>query len=178
MFPEPVYGSETRRITALAFLAAVGIALYVLESIIPLPLPFLKIGLANVSSLVSLVLFGKGGMFTVVVARILAGSFLTGSLFTPSFLVGLSAGITSAVTMTAAHALGPRIFGVTGVSLVGSVTHVLTQLAVVMAMFVRNESLLVLTPVLLTSALVGGMLVAWLSSRMILIMRKEPRSEA
>jgi len=145
----------------------VGIALFVLESFIPLPLPFLKIGLANVSSLVSLMLFGRLGMLVVVVTRVVAGSFLIGSLFTPAFILSLSAGVTSALAMITAASFGPRAFSIVGISLIGSVTHVVAQLLLVMFLFVQSESLLVLLPLLLTSACVGGLIVGWLSSRMI-----------
>jgi heptaprenyl diphosphate synthase len=98
------------------------------------------------------------------------GSFLTGSLFSPAFLLGLSGGLASAFAMAAADAIGPRAFSVVGISLVGSVTHVVAQLAVVTALFVKNETIFVLLPLLLTSACAGGLIVAWLSSRMIRIM--------
>ncbi len=167
---------ETRRMTTLAFLSAVGIALFVLESFIPIPFPFFKIGLANVSSLVSLILFGRLSMLLVVITRVIAGSFLTGSLFTPSFILGLSGGVVSAFVMALAASLGPRVFSVIGISLIGSVAHVVTQLIVVMLLFVQNESLVILLPLLLTSAIVGGLIVGWLSSRMIAIMRTEQGS--
>jgi len=115
-------------------------------------------------------LFGRLGMLVVVVTRVVAGSFLIGSLFTPSFILSLSAGVASALAMITAASLGPRVFSIVGISLIGSVTHVVTQLLLVMLLFVQNESLLVLLPLLLTSACVGGLIVGWLSSRMISMM--------
>jgi len=163
---------STKRITRLSFLSAVGIALYVLESFIPTPLPFLKIGLANASSLVALMLFGPVDMLLVVLTRVVVGSFLVGSLFSPAFLLGLSGGVVAALTMSGAKLLGPKVFSVIGISLIGSVAHIVTQLLVVMYLFVENESLFVLLPLLLTSACVGGLIVGWISSEMIKVMKR------
>jgi heptaprenyl diphosphate synthase len=112
-------------------------------------------------------------MLLVVFTRVIAGSFLTGSLFTPSFILGLSGGIVSALAMAGAASLGSRVFSVIGISLIGSVAHVVTQLVVVMLLFVQNESLVFLLPLLLTSACAGGLIVGWLSSRMIEVMKAE-----
>ena len=163
--------SSTRRITRLAFLSAAGIALYVLESFIPTPLPFLKIGLANASSLAALMLFSPLDMLLVVLSRVVVGSLLVGSLFSPAFLLGLCGGIVAALAMIAARKFGSGMFSVIGISLIGSVAHILTQLAVVMYLFAENESLLVLLPLLLTSAVVGGLIVGWISSEMLRVMK-------
>jgi heptaprenyl diphosphate synthase len=167
MSPAP----STQRITRLAFLSAAGIALYVLESFIPTPLPFLKIGLANASSLAALMLYSPLDMLLVVVTRVLVGSFLVGSLFSPAFLLGLCGGIVAALAMIAAKGMGSGLFSVIGISLIGSVAHIITQLVVVMYLFVENESLLVLLPILLTTAVVGGLIVGWVSLAILKVMK-------
>ena len=47
-----------RRITTLALIVALGIVLQRFEALIPLPSPWIKLGLANVMTLVTMVFYG------------------------------------------------------------------------------------------------------------------------
>ena len=163
--------STTREVTTVALLTAAGIALFVIESFIPMPLPFLKIGLANISSVVTIMSLGIPEMFLVVILRVIIGSMLIGSVFTPGFVLAFSGGLTSAAMMAIARAIRKDLFSAVGISLIGAMTHVGTQFVLVMAVYVRNTSLLSLLPVLLLSGLAGGLVVGWIASRLIHLLR-------
>jgi len=162
---------STRQMTTLGLFSAVGISLFVLESFIPTPLPFLKIGLANISSLLALMLFGAREMFLVLAIRVVVGSVLTGSLFGPGFLLAISGGICSALAMGGVRKIAPGLFSVIGISLVGSMTHVTVQFLFVLLFYVQNPAVLFLLPLLLASALAGGLVVGWISARLIPILK-------
>lgn len=158
-------------LTRIAFLAAIGIALYVLESLVPGPAPFLKIGLANVSSVLALMTLSASDVFLVVGTRVVVGSLLVGTLFGPSFVIAIGSGMAAAAAMWAARAAG-NTFSVVGVSLIGSVTHVVVQVVLVMVLFVRDTSLLILLPILLLSAIVGGLIVGFISLKLLPVLEK------
>ncbi len=158
---------STRRVTRLGFLAAAGTALFVLESLVPLPLPFLKIGLANISTLLALLAGGVADAMVVVTLRIVAGSLLTGSFLGPAFLIALPAGVMAAAGMSLVRTFTGRMFGPVGLSLVGSLLHVVTQLAVVALLYVRNGALVSLLPLLLFTALIGGAVVGFAAGRLL-----------
>ncbi len=158
-------------LTMVAFLSSVGIALYVVESLIPGPAPFLKIGLANVSSVLALMILAPSDVFLVVGTRVVVGSLLVGSLFSPSFIIAIGSGLLAATAMWMARSAG-RMFSVVGISLIGSVTHVITQVLLVMILFVRESSILFLLPILLVSALVGGLVVGFVSWKLMTVLRK------
>lgn len=159
---------QVRRLTLAAFLSSVGIALFVLESFIPTPLPFMKLGLANVATVLALLLLGPGDAILVIAVRIVAGSLLTGTLFSPGFLLSASAGCASACAMIITRKLTGSLFSPVGLSLVGSVIHVLTQYGIVRYLFVRSGTIALLVPFLLLSALVGGLVVGWMSRWLLL----------
>ena len=157
----------TRRVTRLGFLAAAGTALFVLESLIPLPLPFLKIGLANVSTLLALLAGGVADALIVVVLRVVAGSLLTGAFLGPAFLIALPAGVMAAVGMSVVRSIAGKFFGPVGLSLVGSSLHVMMQLGIVALLYVRNSALMSLLPLLLVTALLGGVVVGVVAGRLL-----------
>lgn len=156
----------TRRVARLGILSAVGTALFTLESLVPLPLPFLKIGLSNIATLLALILGGPADALIVLVARVLGGSLLTGSFLGPAFLLSISAGLTSTGVMCLLSVFLPGrrspvsgILGPLGISLAGSTAHVVTQLAVVGLLFAGSSAVFTLLPVLLGTALAGGVIV-------------------
>lgn len=159
--------TSTRRLTTIAFLSAAGSALFVLESYIPMPLPFLKIGLANISSVIGLMVLGTTGMLTVVALRVVVGSFLVGTFMSPAFVLAFSAGVASAAAMAIVKATTRNFFSPFGLSLIGSVTHVVAQLMIVRFVYVENAGVLQLLPLLLLTALIGGSVVGWISIRLL-----------
>lgn len=154
-----LFGTPTRRMTAVAALAAAGIALYIIESFIPMPLPFIKVGLANIASVLALVLIGAGGMFAVVVLRIVVGGLLVGSFMGPAFILAMSAGLASGAAMALVKRAAPRLFSLFGMSLIGSTVHVLVQIAVVRYVYVKSEEVFTILPLLGLTALLGGVIV-------------------
>ena len=79
---------ETRinhRITTLSLIVALGVVLHLLEILIPLPSPWIKLGLANVMTLVTLIFFGLRDAVTVTLLRIMLGSIVGGTFLSPTF---------------------------------------------------------------------------------------------
>ena len=157
----------TRRLTTIAFLSAVGIALFVVESYIPMPLPFLKIGMANISSVIALMILDTTSMLTVVVLRVVVGSLFVGTFMSPAFVLALSAGVVSAAVMAIVKAISRNFFSALGLSLIGSIAHVVVQLLIVRFVYVQNAAVLQLLPLLLLTAFIGGLIVGLISVRLL-----------
>ena len=73
------------RITILSLIVALGVVLHRLEILIPLPSPWIKLGLANVTTLVTLTFFGLHDALTVTLLRIILGSIIGGTFLSPTF---------------------------------------------------------------------------------------------
>ena len=73
------------RITILSLIVALGVVLHRLEILIPLPSPWIKLGLANVTTLVTLIFFGLRDAVTVTLLRIMLGSIIGGTFLSPTF---------------------------------------------------------------------------------------------
>lgn len=165
-------GMSTGRTTITALLGAVGIALFVVESYIPMPLPFLKIGLANISSVLALLMLGPSAMLGVVALRVTVGSLLVGTFLSPAFILASAAGMISAGAMALTKVTTKNLFSALGLSLIGSVVHVVVQLMIVRFVFVQNAVVFNLIPLLLLTALVGGFVVGLISLRLIISLKE------
>ena len=130
--------------TALAFLLS-----YV-ETLIPLNLgvPGVKLGLANLASIVSLYLLGAGAAAAIALVRIVLVGFTFGNL--SMMLYSLAGAAVSLLLMVVFRRLD--WFGVTGVSILGGAGHNIGQL-IVAALVVENASLFYYLPVLLAAGM-------------------------
>jgi len=145
---------EDRRVAALAA-AAIGLTL--VEAAIPLPIPGVKPGLANIVTLVVLYRYGWRTAAWVAGLRIVAGALALGQFLTPAFVMSLSGGVASLVLLALAIRLPGRWFGPVGLSVLAAFAHIGAQLLVVDAWLLPGASILGLMPLFLSAAWITGL---------------------
>jgi heptaprenyl diphosphate synthase len=84
---------KTRKLCILALLAAIALSIWAAEAAIPpiVPLPGIRLGLANVVTLLTLYLYGRREAAAVLAVRLILGAALAGTLM--SFLYSLAGGL-------------------------------------------------------------------------------------
>ncbi|MGB5225142.1 MAG: Gx transporter family protein [Arenicellales bacterium] len=148
----------------IASFAALAIAIHVLESGLPSPVPGIKPGLANIITL--LVLFRYGWRFAAWVSllRVTAGSLLLGTFMSPTFVLSLAGALASLLTMLLLWTTARPWVGLTGISVLASVSHVMAQLFVAWWLFIPHPGILVLAPLLVTAGILFGIFNAIIAS--------------
>lgn len=146
---------KTRTITQSAILIALALALSYTERFIPLqlliPLPGVKLGLANVVTLVALYMLGWKQTLPIVLIRCVLGSFfgsLTGLLFS------LTGGLLSLGMMALCKKL--PVFSIYGISILGAAAHNIGQILAAMALM-RSIYVCAYLPYLLLIGIFTGM---------------------
>ncbi len=147
---------EVRRRVFLALFVALAVALHTVEVLLPNPLPWFRIGLANILALTALFSYGIQALWIVSIARILIGSLLLGSLFSPGFLLSLGGGLVANTLMSFGYKLWQNKIGPVGVSVLGALGHVTGQLFIAWLVVVRHPSIWMLLPFFLLFALISG----------------------
>jgi heptaprenyl diphosphate synthase len=160
-----------REITRLGLLAALAIAIYAIESVIPKPFPWLRLGLSNAFILTVLLVYGLGLALSVSVVRTLLGSILVGSFLNPGFAIAILAGVTSCLVMGVTRHLGGRHVGTVGLSILGATAHNLTQLGVAYLLFIRRPEIFMLLPVFLVLSAGTGILTGLVAHYLLLKLR-------
>lgn len=121
-----------RKLALLGILSALGLVVFLLESLIPLPpLPGAKLGFANIFSLLALLWFGLPEALAVVLVRTALGSLFAGNV--SMLLYSLSAGAAAALFSRLLLFALPRI-SLLCVSIASAVLHNLVQLLVYCAL--------------------------------------------
>jgi len=150
--------SLDKRLISMALLVALGVILHRVEALLPLPAPWIKLGLANIMTLLALVFLGFKEALIVTGMRIFLGSIIGGTFLGPTFFLSLTGGLaaTGAMALVYRRAGGP--FSLIGVSIVGAMAHVLAITFSVYFVFIPQNAFLHLLPLFLSLALVSGIL--------------------
>ena len=123
-----------RPVRAGLFLA-LGLSLHLLETmILPLgailPLPGVRLGLANLVSLVVLGIEGVALAWWVLLGRVFLAGLISGTFMSLPFFMSLAGGIASLAIMTFFKRWFPTLFSWIGLSIIGAFFHNLGQLFV------------------------------------------------
>lgn len=160
---------STKKITEYGLLLTVSLVFSYLESLLPVlvAVPGVKLGLANIVTM--LVLYQKGGKaaFFLMTARVVLSGFLFSG---PSgIFYGLAGGLLCIIVMGIARHFS--CFSVSGVSMLGAVFHNLGQILV--AFFVmENAHILYYFPVLCLTGMLSGIVIGYLSGRILKVSDK------
>lgn len=139
------------------------------EALVPFHfgLPGVKLGVANIVIVLALYQLPAGQVFAIQVMRIVLVSFLFGNV--SMMLYSLAGGILSLLIMLLLKKT--NWFSITGISIVGGVSHNLGQLAVAL-LVVQNLRITFYLPVLLIAGLVTGCLIGMLAYKLKPLMER------
>lgn len=146
---------RTRKLTVLALFATLALAIYSVESLLPpaVPIPGIKLGLANIITLLVLHLYTARDAAAVLLARVLLSALLFGqamSLFY-SLWGGLLCLIAMALSCRLLHRRFPEL-----TSILGGIFHNIGQLLAAW-LITAVPGVLVYLPYLLVSGAVTGL---------------------
>jgi len=150
--------AHDRRIVIMALMVALGVILHRLEALLPLPTPWIKLGLANLMTLMALVYLGTREAFIVTLLRVILGSILAGTFLGPTFFLSMAGGLAGTAIMCVIYNRGMGPFSLVGVSIFGAYAHTLMTAVCVYFFLIKQTSFFVLLPFFFSLALITGIL--------------------
>lgn len=147
-------GNRVRRLTRNAMLTTVALTIFIVESQIPIPVPIpgIKPGLANIITLYALFMYGAGDAISILLCRIVLGSIFGGQMM--SFLYSLCGGLLCyLVTLPLCKLVTKKQIWICGV--LGAVAHNVGQILAAVVV-TRTVSVFAYLPILMISAVVSG----------------------
>ncbi len=162
---------KTKRLTLCGVMISVAMVLSYMERFIPLqlwiPLPGIRLGLANIVSMMALYFWGSKAAFTILIARCFLGAVFSGNI--TGLLFSVTGGIFAMICMSAARK--SKSLSVYGVSILGAAAHNIGQ---VMAAVALMQSVYVVgyLPYLLLVSLFTGMFIGAVCARVFSVFLK------
>ena len=146
---------KIRKMTLLACLSAIALTIFMLEAQIPpvVPLPGVKLGLANIVTVFALYALGPAQALLILFGRCLLGAVFAGNM--NALIFSVMGGVTAMLVMILLSRTGK--LSVYGVSMGGAAAHNCGQVAAAI-LTLGNTAPLYYLPILLGVSLFTGML--------------------
>jgi heptaprenyl diphosphate synthase len=147
---------EAQKMAAkLPVLSVLCLFLSTIEYMIPKPLPFIRLGLANAPLLLALRM-PPSSFFLLVFVKILGQALISGTLFSYVFLLSLSGTTLSAAAMYFIRRTAPeKYMSLLGISITGAVISSITQIALA-RLFILGPGAVYIMPPFLAMSIVSG----------------------
>lgn len=147
-----------KRIALCGLLTALAIVLSLAERLFPLdaivPVPGVKLGLANVVTLFALTRLRLRDALSILLCRVTLSSLLMGSV--TAFLFSLLGGLLSLLTMAALLRVDRKYLSILGVSVAGAATHNIGQI-IAAALWMKTLAVITYLPFLLVMSIPLGL---------------------
>jgi len=154
-------------------LISLALVLSYMERFIPLnliiPVPGIKLGLANIVTMFALFFLGIPSAVTVTVLRCLLASFLFGGM--SSLLYSLAGAFLALIVMIVLKTGYNKMFSLLGISIGGAAAHNTGQILMA-SLMMRNAAIFAYLPVLLLTGLATGLLTAIIAVNLFAIFEK------
>ncbi len=149
---------NAKRTALCGLLTALALVLSLAERMFPLsaaiPIPGIKLGLANVVTLFALTRLRRRDAAAILLVRVTLASVFMGSV--TSFLFALFGGLLALAVMALLLPLRGRWFSLVGISIAGAAAHNIGQIGAAM-LVLRSAYVAAYLPLLLLSALAMGL---------------------
>lgn len=145
-----------KKISIYGMLVAAAFLFSYLESLIPIPIPIpgIKLGLANLVTLLALYTLGKKPAFIIMIARVLLSGFTFSGMAT--ILYSLAGGTLSFAVMAVLKR--KNWLSIIGISMIGGIFHNIGQICVA-AMVLKNTAIFYYFQPLLIAGCMTGLII-------------------
>ncbi|MDC7220989.1 MAG: Gx transporter family protein [Spirochaetales bacterium] len=150
----------------IAFLAGLSLFLSLVEYLIPKPVPFLRLGLANIPLLMGLLLLNPLELVLLALLKSLGQALVGGTLLSYVFLFSLAGTFSSVFIMGGIKKLAGKHVSLIGLGTAGALASNISQLLLGIFFLFGPESIM-LAPLFLITGLVSGSLLGGLTQYFI-----------
>ena len=137
-----------RYLELVAIFGAFALFLSTIEYLIPKPLPFIRIGLANLPILVSLPVLPVPYILLLAGIKIVGQGLINGTMFSYIFLFSLAGSLASAGVMVLLHRTVGKRITLLGISVLGALASNAVQLFLARLIIIGEGALLIAPPFL------------------------------
>lgn len=162
--------AKTKKLAFMAVLTAIALTIFILEAQIPspVPIPGIKLGLANIITLTAMMLLGRKEAGAVMAVRIIMGAMFAGSPST--LLYSAAGGLLAYVVMCLLFSFFNES-NIWILSAIAAVAHNAGQLAAC-ALIVKTPGILVYAPVLAAAGVITGIFTGFAAVYLVKALRK------
>ncbi|MDC7250060.1 MAG: Gx transporter family protein [Sphaerochaetaceae bacterium] len=154
------------RIELVALFSACALFLSTIEYMIPKPVPFMRLGLANLPIILALGIFTYKEYFLLLLLKVLGQGLISGTIFSYIILFSLAGSLSSAIFMLLIFTLFKDKVSRVGISLGGALASAISQLFI-SRLILFKEATYVIAPLFLFSGLISSIILGIFANEFI-----------
>ncbi len=157
---------SVRKIVFLSMMVSISIVLSIVESTFAtliFAFPGIKLGLANIATLVVVFTMGRKEGSIVAILRIFLVGLIYSGLFTPAFWISLGGGLFALTTILTLKSSKLSIYTV---SVLAALMHMVGQIIIVIFL-VKTSSLIYYLPYMMIISVPAGLITGYLANKII-----------
>lgn len=159
---------NVKKILLVSFLVVVALVVSLLESFVPIPIPGVRLGISNIVIINSMLILGFRYSVLIAFVKSLILVLLVASPL--SFFYSFFGALSSIVLMYFAFSFLKDYLSLIGISVLGSVSHIFTQILVA-SIFLNTRVILYYFPFLGIVGIFTGILVGVVSAKLNEVLR-------
>jgi len=167
---------KLKKLALNSILISLALVLSFVERFIPLnllvPVPGLKLGLANIVTMFALFCLDIPSAITITVLRCVLASLIFGGM--SSLIYSLSGAFSALVIMIMLKLGYEKVFSLIGISMGGAAAHNSGQIAAA-SLMMKNTAVFAYLPILLITGLATGILTAMITMNLFVVFEKNNR---
>ena len=173
--------AENKRAYKIAILVSIASVLQISESFIPHPIPGLRLGLANMLTLVALVTLGFKAALEISILRTVLSAFVMGTFMSPTFILSFLAAVVSSLVMGLLYWMSgfhrTYRFSLIGISVLGALSHNMVQLLLAYLLLVKHPGIFVFAPWLCIGAVFMGVITGLVARKICIKLEESPKQD-
>ena len=154
------------RIDLVALFSACALFLSTIEYMIPKPVPFMRLGLANIPLILALGIFSNREYFLLLLLKVLGQGLISGTIFSYIILFSFAGSASSALIMLIIYKLFKNKVSRIGISLGGALGSAISQL-IISRLILFKEATYVIAPLFLFSGLISSIILGIFANEFI-----------
>lgn len=146
MIRQPIKYKEDLIIAVFIILASI---FNIVETALPRPIPWLRLGLGNIFIISGIIFFGFKTGLIIGISKLIISSLFLGTIFSPAFFMGLTGTLLSIIIMSFTWKYLKNFFSVIGISMLGGVFHNIGQMVVILIIMNFSKALIIQFPIII-----------------------------
>lgn len=151
------------RVDLVALFSACALFLCTIEYMIPKPVAFMRLGLANIPLILALGVFSHREYFLLLFLKVLGQGLISGTIFSYIILFSLAGSLSSALLMLLIYTIFKSKVSKVGISLAGALGSSISQLFI-SRLILFGEATYIIAPLFLFSGLISSIIIGLFAS--------------
>ena len=166
-----LFPGNEKKLALIGLLSAFSVVAGYLENFVPLPIPGMKLGFANIGILVSIYLLDNKSTILIAILKSILTSIIAGN-FLFKLTIGFPATLAATIVMIIYKSLTHKFSSAISTGALGAFIHINVQFIMIKTIYIKSLAIYKILPYFSILSVISGIIVGYISIALINIILK------